>query len=180
MVIRGALSRDVQEPVRGHAHDAGMDFYVPTFSPAFVHRFTVEIPEGAKEKGEDTNVGIDINKDRILLKPGQGAMIPSGVHMEIPIGYMGLYLNKSGVATKKRLLIGAQVIDTFYDGECHINVNNVSDRDVEIKPGEKLTQMVLVPVAHASFLKVDLDTLYSDMREEDHRGDGGFGSTDKK
>jgi len=107
-------------------------------------------------------------------------MIPSGVHAEIPIGYMGIYFNKSGVATKKRLLIGAQVIDTYYDGECHINVHNVSDRNVLIQSGDKLTQMVLIPVVHAQSLEVPLDELYSGMKEEEHRGAGGFGSTDKK
>lgn len=170
MIIRGAISKEVHEPERGHAHDAGMDFYVPKFDEAFITQF----------RSLEQNANIAIDNREIILKPGEGAMIPSGVHLEIPIGMMGLYLNKSGVATKKRLLIGAQVIDTYYDGECHINVHNVSDRNVSIKTGDKLAQMVLVPVAHADFLKVEKDELYNTLKEGEHRAAGGFGSTGEK
>lgn len=188
MLIKVARSRDVKMPERGHAHDAGMDFYVPTMDADFTRDFmsksqnagiSIMTEMGNDECKEECECKTNKGKKYMLIEPGYGAMIPAGVHTEIPIGFMGQFVNKSGVATKKRLLIGAQIIDTFYDGEVHINVHNVSDRDVKVYEGDKLTQMILIPVVHAQALEVELDTLYEGMHEETLRGSDGFGSTDK-
>jgi dUTP pyrophosphatase len=169
MYIGVVRTRNVHMPERGHAHDAGMDFYIPEFDEEFVKHF----------KSLSQNEGIDINSERIHLDPGRGAMIPSGVKTEIPIGYMGIFLNKSGVATKKRVLVGAQVVDCGYDGEVHINLHNVSGRPIEFKPGDKAVQMVLVPVVSATPIEVEKDSLYEGMRNDaiQLRAADGFGST---
>lgn len=147
MYLRYAKVRDVEHPERGHYTDAGIDFYVPN------------------------------DFEPITLQPGENIVIPSGIKVEIPIGYMGLFLNKSGVASKKSLVTGAQVIDPYYSGEVHLDMHNIGNNSVEIRPGDKITQMALVPVSHAQLTLCDENDLYYDFYSEEHRNEKGFGST---
>jgi len=173
MYIRGAIIRNVKRPNRAHPHDSGMDFFVPEFDELFINDFN--------NKEQNIKHGVQIKPDNqaIRLHPGQGMLMPSGVKVEIPIGWEGVFQDKSGVASKNGLIIGAKIIDTYYAGEVHINMWNVSNIDVVIKPGDKIVQLTLHPVGNAGWITVDENELYKDMREEEHRGDGGFGSTNK-
>jgi len=173
MIIKFAKVRDVTSPKRGHATDAGMDLFAPNSTEKYVKDLI--------EKNLKVNKGVEIDDTgKILLQPNQSVLIPSGVIFEIDYGTMGLLLNKSGVAAKKHLLVGAQVIDTFYDGEIHINLNNVGKEDVMILPGDKLVQMTMVPVLTPNPQEVSREEIYDHMLMDKVRGDGGFGSTDKK
>ncbi len=169
MLLKFAKTRNVKTPARGHATDAGIDFCCPEFDDAFIVDF---------EK-QEANDGIVVADNKIIIKPGQNACIPSGIKVEIPFGYMGLFLNKSGVASKKDVLIGAQVIDVFYSGEVHIDLHNVGESDFIITPNMKLTQMTLVPILSCDLTECEEDSLYDWMKQDSHRGEGGFGSTGK-
>lgn len=147
MYLRYAVTRDVKSPERGHYPDAGIDFYVPN---DFQER---------------------------MLRPGDSVTIPSGIKVEIPIGYMGLFLNKSGVASKKSLVMGAQVIDPYYSGEVHLDLHNIGHGNIDIRPGDKITQMVLVPISHCQLTETDEDDLYADYTTKELRNGKGFGST---
>ena len=106
-------------------------------------------------------------------------MIPSGIKVDIIDKNTYLdFENKSGIATKKELLIGAQVIDAIYQGEVHINVHNVSNKTQTIEFGQKLAQAI-----HKEYR----DTQWEEITNEEYnnidkssRGDGGFGSTGLK
>lgn len=138
-------TRRVETPAYGNDGDAGIDFFVP----------------------------MDINP--IVLKPREDALIPSGIKMKIPMGYSLIAFNKSGVATKKKFLKGAQVIDATYQGEIHIHVVNVGKSSRTISPGEKIMQFVLLPVKSGVLTELGgVDELF---RETSERGQGGFGST---
>ena len=176
MLIKCATVRDVISPSRGHATDAGIDFKCPKFTEEFLKDF--------HEKKPNMNVLSTIPHDKsktpyLTVPPGENATIPSGVKVEIPYGYMGLFLNKSGVASKHDALIGAQVIDTFYSGEVHIDLHNVGNEDLIIEEGMKLAQMVIVPILNCDITDVSEDQLYDWMYQDSHRGEGGFGSTGK-
>lgn len=147
MYLRYAMIRDVKSPSRGHYADAGIDFYVPN------------------------------DFQEVLLRPGDSIVIPSGIKVEIPIGYMGLFLNKSGIASKKSIIVGAQVIDPYYSGEVHLDLHNIGHGNVDIRPGDKITQMVLTPIAHCQLTESDEDDLYHDFYSEEYRNAKGFGST---
>jgi dUTP pyrophosphatase len=140
--------RNVKLPTRGTPQSAGLDFYVPN----------------------DVFGGIDI-----YLDPGESLVIPSGIKVEVPEGYALIGFNKSGIAVKRHLYVGACVIDEDYQGEVHIHLTNVGRSASCISPGDKIAQFVLVPV------------LYADIEEVDElhkvptvRGTGAFGSTDDK
>ena len=108
------------------------------------------------------------------LEPGDSCLLASGIKANVPSGYALVAFNKSGVAVKKQLYVGACVVDEDYQGEIHINLNNVGKSSVEINPGEKIIQFILLPVFYDTIEEVDLKNLYEEISE---RGEGGFGST---
>lgn len=139
--------RDVKNPERGHSTDAGIDFFVP-------NDFT-----------------------EVILKPGENVLIPSGIKTKFNDGYALIAKNKSGVAAKKSLIVGAQVIDSSYQGEIHIDLHNVGLNEQKITPGMKATQFIFQKIELSQPIEVPLDELYE---AESDRGEGGFGSTGEK
>ena len=141
-----------------------------------------DVKSPARAHATDAGIDFYVPKDYYqCVLPNKSVLIPSGIKVEIPYGYMGLFLNKSGVASKKKLLVGAQVIDTFYDGEVHINLHNIGTESIDISPDDKIIQMVLVPILSCNLVEVkDDEPLYDWMKDESVRGVSGFGSSDKK
>tara|TARA_Y100000034_G_scaffold99713_1_gene122669 strand:+ start:195 stop:656 length:462 start_codon:yes stop_codon:yes gene_type:complete len=142
---------DAHCPTRGHPSDAGLDVY---YSPT---------------KG-DTN---------IVIRPGDGKVIPTGLRFGVPHGYMLEVKNRSSVAAKRSLIVGACVIDSGYDGEVFINLHNIGKCVQIIEPGEKIAQLVMIPVVHFRALKSADDHLYDDPITISNRGDGALGSTNE-
>lgn len=210
--IKFYRQRKVDLPKRGHKHDAGIDFFVPTFDKQFIedlknkNPYLFNIMEDNKSQyvihthgsltisnseyspkleldlsdHNDTFFKVD---DEVGLKylplPPMGRInIPSGIYckMEEP-GRALIAANKSGVASKKGLIFGAQVIDYEYQGEIHINVINTSNRVVRIYEDMKLIQFLETPIFTSDIEEMgSLPELYPDG--ETSRSDGGFGSTD--
>lgn len=142
--------RDVKSPSRGTSKSAGIDFFIPNY----------------------WNEG-----NALYMQPNSSVLIPSGIHVNVPEGYALIAFNKSGVATKKSLYVGACVVDEDYQGEVHIHVTNVGKESVTIEPGDKIVQFILIPVLYSNPVEVSYEDLY---QSETERGVGGFGSTDKK
>lgn len=108
----------------------------------------------------------------LTVMPHHDALIPTGIVVEVPEGHALIAFNKSGVATKQKLVVGACVIDEDYRGEVHIHVINTSDTMQTIKAGQKLAQFILLPYVTAKLEEVPLHDL-----SVTSRGTGGFGST---
>jgi deoxyuridine 5'-triphosphate nucleotidohydrolase len=104
-------------------------------------------------------------------------LIPSGIHVRLPEEVFLVAENKSGIASKRGLIKGAQVIDCDYQGQIHINLINPMNTCCDIKPGEKIVQFV--PYFQPKMTKVvefeTKESLYADT--ESVRGEGGFGSS---
>ena len=166
MQLKYTSVRKVHEPTRGHATDAGIDFYMPELSKKDLDELVSKFYLHKSGKG-------------FFIPLSSNVCIPSGIKVEIPYGYMGLFLNKSGMASKNSLVIGAQVIDTFYSGEIHIDLHNIGFEEIKIEPGQKLAQMVMVPILSCDLVKVEENQLYDWMKEKKLRGENGFGSTGK-
>jgi len=143
--LRFCKIRDVQSPSRAHQYDAGIDFYVP---------------------GDYKSDGI---------KPGHAAKIPSGIKVNVGVGMALVAFNKSGVATKHGLQVGACVVDSGYEGEVHLHVMNVSHRNVWVLPDTKLVQFLYIPIALPQIVEIEQHRLF-DIQSQ--RGVGGVGSTD--
>lgn len=163
--------RKVKSIARAHADDAGIDFYIP-------EDLTVE--QFAEKCGMIKDIVQTMSDGEYItsieIKPGQSVLIPSGIHVKVPDGYALIYFNKSGVASKKHLHVGACVVDQNYEGECHLNLTNVGSMPIVVNAGEKIVQGILLPINYAQTEEINsLEELYADS--ESTRGSGGFGST---
>lgn len=167
--------REVKSPCRAHETDAGIDFFVPT-------SLTMD---DMKPKFETSGCWplVTFNDDGTIkdftLKPGQSVLIPSGIKVKVPDGFMLQYTNKSGIASKRGLVVGANVVDIGYEGECHLNLYNVSDHNAVINAGDKIVQGILVKIGFNTPEEVkDEHELYGSTASP--RGAGGFGSSGTK
>lgn len=107
-----------------------------------------------------------------VLDPGYRALIPTGLRMEIPLGYEVQVRPRSGLALKHGITLPNTpgTIDSDYRGPVGVPLINLSAEPYTIRHGERIAQMVVAPVVQARFETVE--TL-----GETRRGDGGFGST---
>ncbi len=108
-----------------------------------------------------------------VVKPGNSIRVASGIRVEVPTGYALIAFNKSGVALSG-LQVGACVIDEDYQGEINLHLFNVSDKDITIKPGQKLTQFIALQVNYVTVEETPDSELHTVTSE---RGAGAFGST---
>jgi dUTP pyrophosphatase len=108
----------------------------------------------------------------LRLAPGERALVPTGLAVEIPPGYEGQVRPRSGLALRHglTLLNAPGTIDADYRGEVGVILINLGQDPVEIQRGERIAQLVIAPVAHAVW--VEVETLATSQR-----ADGGFGHT---
>jgi len=111
----------------------------------------------------------------VTIQPNKTVLIPTGISMEIATGYAGFIYARSGLATKKGLVLANQVgiIDSDYRGEIMISIYNRSGDEQTISNHERIAQIVIAPYIQAEFVEsLDLS--------DTERGEGGFGSTGDK
>jgi len=150
-------------PERANPSDAGLDvFYSPPPSVSSTRAgYRVAHPD-------DTTV---------WLHPSESAILRTGLKFGVPHGYMLEVKNRSSNAAKKSLLVGACVIDSGYEGEVFINLHNVGREPQCIRPGDKIAQVVLLPVIHFR-PRETIGNLYDYPMTISNRGEGALGSTD--
>lgn len=126
-------------------------------------------------RGTKGSSGIDVYSPIDVIIPARGdALIPLDLSFDIPFGWDLSVYNKSGIASKKHLDKGAELIDSDYTGNCHIHLFNHSDEDVSFNKGDKISQLVMREVWMGDLEKVSF------IDKETERGSGGFGSTGEK
>ena len=111
----------------------------------------------------------------LQIKPHETAVIPTGIAIELPQGFVGLIYARSGLASKKGLAPANKVgvIDSDYRGEVKVALHNHSQEIQTVSAGERIAQLVIAPYVTAEFAVV------SDLSQT-VRGSGGFGSTGSK
>ncbi len=111
----------------------------------------------------------------IQIEPHTTAVIPTGIALELHVGYAGLIYARSGLATKKGLAPANKVgvVDCDYRGEVKVALHNHSDTVQSVSAGERIAQIVIAPYVTAEF-----EETYELSRTV--RGAGGFGSTGTK
>ena len=111
---------------------------------------------------------------KIVIKPGERFMVPTGIKMEIPEGFEVQIRPRSGLAAKNGItcLNTPGTIDSDYRGEVKVILINLGKEDFAISSGDRIAQMVVAPVTTGIFEK-------SDFLDETERGTGGFGHTGK-
>ena len=126
----------------------------------------------------DHSAGMDLRanlSEPKTLKPLERALIPTGLYIEVPIGYEAQIRPRSGLALKKGLSVlnTPGTIDADYRGEIGVILINLSNEEVTIESGERICQMVIAKHEQAELIQVKV------LNETD-RGAGGFGSTGVK
>lgn len=145
MKIKVVLDDGAKMPTKAHNNDAGFDLY------------SIEdklIP------GKTNILGIQQNNS---------ATFDTGVHIEIPKGYVGFLKSKSGLNVKHHLTSDG-VIDAGYTGSIVVKLYNHGNDYYQVKKGEKISQLVILPIPEIELIQVD-------FLEETERGDNGFGSS---
>jgi dUTP pyrophosphatase len=140
-------TKAVKSPTRAHRTDAGIDFFIP----------------------DDFNTTV--------LKPGDDVLIDSGIKVIIPEGYALIFKEKSGVATKRKLTVGASVVDSDYRGVVHFHLFNNGLENQTLNPGDKIIQGLVIPVSLCGLTEIDEDEY---LVNETERNEGGFGSSGDK
>ena len=170
--------RKVKSPNRANSHDAGTDFFIPEWTDSFYK----DLLEKNKNNKITYQPIIDEQGDEVLemtLDPHAQINIPSGI--KVNILDKNTYLdanNKSGVATKYRLVVGAKVVDADYQGEVHLNLINTSNEYVTIRTGQKIVQFIHKEFINTAWEEITTDE-YNSLEATD-RGTGGFASTGEK
>ena len=136
------------------------------------------------ERANPSDAGLDVfyspeKPVSVILHPGESKILETGLKFGVPHGYMLEVKNRSSVAAKKSLLVGACVIDSGYDGEVFINLHNVGSKLKCISPHDKIAQLVLTPVVHFRPILAEESELYTHPMTISNRGDGALGSTDE-
>lgn len=122
------------------------------------------------EYAHDVDAGADLRTPINVTVPAHGsAVIDLGVHIQIPNGYVGMIKSKSGLNVKASL-VSEGVVDCGFTGAIKAKLYNHSDNDYTFEKGDKVTQIVIMPIPKVEFNLVN-------KFEETERGSGGFGST---
>lgn len=153
MILEYKLRTGAKGPIRANPSDAGIDvFYCP----------------------KDPKVATAV------IEPEENRLLSTGLSFGIPHGYMLQVCNRSSMGAKRALVVGAHIIDSGYAGEIFIDLHNIGKERQFVAAGDKIAQLVLVPVVHfrARQLTAESDDLYKAPITMSTRGSGSLGSTD--
>ncbi len=128
--------------------------------------------------GSEYAAGADLyacTEGEVTVAPHQTVVIPTGIALELPVGYAGLIYARSGLATKKGLAPANKVgvVDCDYRGEVKVSLHNHSDIPQTVSAGERIAQLIITPYVTAEFA-------VAEELSQTVRGAGGFGSTGSK
>ena len=129
------------------------------------------LPEYQSEGASGADVCASLRED-LVLKPGERAVVPTGLFLEIPRGLEGQVRPRSGLALTHGITVlnSPGTVDRDYRGELKVILINLGDKDVQVRNGERIAQIVFGPVVRVAFRR-------QDAIPSTQRGSGGFGST---
>ena len=137
-------------------------------------KIKIMLDPGAKmpTRAHELDAGYDLySMDDVWITAGSSECFDTGVHVAIPAGYVGFLKSKSGLNVMRGLL-GEGVIDAGYTGSIMVKLYNHGNSDVRICKGQKISQLVLLPIITPELEQVD-------ELEDTDRGSVGFGSSGK-
>lgn len=131
----------------------------------------LNLPAYQSEEAAGVDLPAAVDTD-LTLKPGERALVPTGLAMAMPKGYEAQVRPRSGLSIKHGISVvnAPGTIDSDYRGEVRVPLINLGQEDFVVERGMRIAQMVFTPVVQATFIEV------AELDETD-RGTGGFGST---
>lgn len=132
------------------------------------------LPEYATEHSAGMDLRANISEP-IELKPLERKLIPTGLYIELPVGYEAQIRPRSGLAIKKGITVlnSPGTIDADYRGEIRVIIINLSSEPFVVNDGERICQMIIAKHEQADWIEVE-------ELVQTERGEGGFGHTGKK
>jgi dUTP pyrophosphatase len=107
-------------------------------------------------RGTDQAAGLDLSiVESVTIKPGQSAILHTGIRVAITPGWVGLIWPRSKLGAKKRIQVLAGVVDSDYRGEVMIALLNSGEEPLEIRRGDKVAQLILQPVSLCDVVEVE-------------------------
>ena len=135
-------------------------------------KIKIMLDDGAymPERAHDADAGMDLKAiDNVIVPAGGVLVMDTGVHVQIPAGYAGLLVSKSGLNCK-HWITSTVLIDSGYTGAIKVALHNASKVPYTIIKGDKISQLVIIPVLISELEVVE-------MLDDSDRGSSGFGST---
>lgn len=159
---------DVKDPARGTKFSAGIDFFIPEYSEDYA-----------------TILGNKVIRDengnyKIVVPALDKILIPSGLKVSYPKNRALDFINKSGIASKNSLVVGAELCDWDYTYELFFDIHNISNKDVYLDFGQKIIQGILIPVYYLPIKECHTEEELFKGRKGKATRFGGFGSTGLK
>lgn len=142
-MLKFEKTRDVKTPKYSSEGAAGLDIFIPN----------------------------DYSEQYLQIDAYSDIKIPMGLKFDIPKGFCLYAVNKSGISTKNKLLVGACLIDEDFTGEPSIHLINTSNQKVFLQPGQKIIQLIYMPYYQPLLQQVNK------INKKTERGNKGFGST---
>lgn len=177
--------RDVKDPCRANAHDAGTDFFLPKMDFTMIEAIKKKNPhvrrwsEIIQFTPDQLHIPDEEKTYYLRLIPGVRVTIPSGIKTWILEKDSALIaFNKSGLASNKGIVVTAQVVDADYTGEIHVGLLNTSEDVVYFNQGDKIGQFLHLDVHLDDWKQISAEE-YQELSSSSDRGEGGFGSSDK-
>lgn len=135
------------------------------------HAAGLPLPEPASPGSAGLDLRAAVGED-VAIAPGERAVVPTGLVLEIPSGYEGQVRPRSGLALRHGLLVpnSPGTIDSDYRGELQVILFNLGREPFVVRRGDRVAQLVIAPVSRVAWQEAQ--TL-----EDSERGAGGFGST---
>lgn len=122
-------------------------------------------------RAHETDAGLDLRaRETQVVCAKESAIFRTGVHVKLPRGTAGIIISKSGLNVRHDIT-STGLIDEGYDGEIVVKLFNHGGEDYKVKRGDKISQLVIVPVRYESIDVVD------DLKQHSERGSKGFGSS---
>ena len=139
-----------------------------------VNKSNNALPKYESEQAAGMDVRCNISEP-ITLQPMERRLIPTGLYIQLPVGYEAQIRPRSGLALKRGLTVlnTPGTIDSDYRGEVGVILINLSGEPQTIEPGERVCQMVIARHEHAEIECVE-------VLDETERGEGGFGHSGRK
>ncbi len=135
MILEYCKRKGATAPTRANPSDAGLDVYYCPKDPSV---------------------------SAASIKPGENMVLPTGLSFGVPHGYMLQVCNRSSMGAKHSLIVGAHIVDSGYDGEVFIDLHNIGSETQHLAAGDKIAQLVLVPVVPFRVVQVEDKDLYRD------------------
>lgn len=138
-------------------------------------KYTLDPGAYAPEKAHEADAGYDLRAREDATVGSRygatdGVIFDTGVHVEIPKGYVGYVQSKSGLNVRYSIICPTGTIDSGYTGSIKVKLYSLGPDSYKIHKGDKIAQLIIQPIANTELVQVE-------RLEETERGNNGFGST---